>query len=170
MRRFLYLNNDSLYSYISQINDGLTTKVTKTNKSSEENGKETKADINGNIDANIKVLGKGFGANLDANIGDDVSKIISNQQTDSIGKKIYDEAFDKLQKHLVDNELLKKDNTLILEHVLDGRELDISYARETIKYIQSLWGYAVRLITKTKEGKKFVIICSDQKDISIMDI
>lgn len=68
------------------------------------------------------------------------------------------------------NEFLKKDNTLILEHVFDGRELDISYARETIKYIQSLWGYAVRLITKTKEGKKFVIICSDQKNISIMDI
>ena len=42
MRRFLYLNNDSLYSYISQINDGLPTKVTKTNNFSEEKDKEIK--------------------------------------------------------------------------------------------------------------------------------
>ena len=51
-----------------------------------------------------------FGANLDADIGDVVSKTILNQQTDFMEKKIYDEAFDKLQKHLTDNRLLKKDN------------------------------------------------------------
>lgn len=110
MRRFLYLNNDSLYSYISQINDGLPTKVTKTNNFSEEKGKEIKADVNGKIDADFKLLGKGFGANLDADIGDVVSKTILNQQTDLMEKKIYDEAFDKLQKHLTDNRLLKEDN------------------------------------------------------------
>ena len=110
MRRFLYLNNDSLYSYISQINDGLPTKVTKTNNSSEEKGKEIKADVNGKIDADFKLLGKGFGANLDADIGDVVSKTILNQQTDFMEKKIYDEAFDKLQQHLTDNGLLKEEN------------------------------------------------------------
>ena len=67
------------------------------------------------------------------------------------------------------NELIKKDNTLILEHVFDGRELDISYAKETIKYIQSLWGYTVKLITMTKDNKKFTIVCNDKKNISILD-
>ena len=110
MRRFLYLNNDSLYSYISQINDGLPTKVTKTNNSSEEKGKEIKADVNGKIDAEFKLLGKGFGVNLDADIGHVVSKTILNQQTDFMEKKIYDEAFDKLQQHLTDNGLLKEEN------------------------------------------------------------
>lgn len=110
MRRFLYLNNDSLYSYISQINDGLPTKATKTNNFSEEKGKEIKADVNGKINVDFKLLGKGFGANLDADIGDVASKTILNQQTDLIEKIIYDEAFDKLQKHLTDNKLLKEDN------------------------------------------------------------
>lgn len=110
MRRFLYLNNDSLYSYISQINDGLPTKVTKTNNFSEEKDKEIKAGVNGKIDADFKFLGKGFGANLDADIGDVVSKKNLNQQTDLMEKTIYDEAFDKLQKHLTDNRLLKEDN------------------------------------------------------------
>ena len=126
MRRFLYLNNDSLYSYISQINDGLPTKVAKTNNFSEEKDKEIKADVNGKIDANFKLLGKGFGANLDADIGDVVSKTILNQQTDLMEKKIYDEAFDKLQKHLTDNRLLKEDNISYLE-VYEMFIVDLEY-------------------------------------------
>ena len=36
-------------------------------------------------------------------------------------------------------DLNKQDNTLTLEHVFDGRELELSYAKETLKYIQTLW-------------------------------
>ena len=110
MRRFLYLNNDSIYSYISQMNDGLPTKVTNVNGSSEENGKETRASIDGKLDANLKILGKGLGADLSTNIGDVVSKITTNQQSNSMEKKIYDEAFDKFKQHLTDNKLLKETN------------------------------------------------------------
>lgn len=107
MRRFLYLNNDSIYSYISQINDGLPTKVTHTNSLLEGHGKETKTNIDGKLDADLKILGKGVGADLSADIEDAVSKSSSNQQSNSMEKKIYDEAFDKLKQHLVNNELLK---------------------------------------------------------------
>lgn len=107
MRRFLYLNNDSIYSYISQINDGLPTKVSNTNSLLEEKGKETKANIGGKLDADLKILGKGIGADLSADIGDVVSKSSSTQKSNSMEKKIYDEAFDKLKQHLVTNQLLK---------------------------------------------------------------
>jgi len=110
MRRFLYLNNDSIYSYISQMNDGLPTKFTNTNSSSKENEKETKANIDGKLDIDLKILGKGLGADLSADIGDVVSKITTNQQSNSMEKKIYDEAFDKFKQHLIDTKLLKKTN------------------------------------------------------------
>lgn len=113
MRRFLYLNNDSVYSYISQINDGLPTKVTNTNSLLEEKGKETKANIDGELDVDLKLLGKGLGADLSADIGDVVSNSTTNQQANSIEKKIYDEAFDKLEKHLKDNSLIKTDELII---------------------------------------------------------
>lgn len=110
MRRFLYLNNDSIYSYISQMNDGLPTKVTNANSSSKESEKETKANIDGKLDVDLKILGKGLGADLSADIGDVVSKITTNQQSNSMEKKIYDEAFDKFKQHLIDNKLLKETN------------------------------------------------------------
>lgn len=110
MRRFLYLNNDSIYSYISQMNDGLPTKVTNANSSSKESEKETKANIDGKLDVDLKILGKGLGADLSADIGDVVSKITTNQRSNSMEKKIYDEAFDKFKQHLIDNKLLKETN------------------------------------------------------------
>lgn len=148
MRRFLYLNNDSLYSYISQINDGLPTKVTKTNNSSEEKGKEIKADVNGKIDVDFKLLGKGFGANLDTDIGDVASKTILNQQTDLIEKIIYDEAFDKLQKHLTDNKFLKEDNINIGDFFEVSDEMFIV----DLEYYKNIFSnYAVLDFIKTSE-------------------
>lgn len=66
-------------------------------------------------------------------------------------------------------ELNKKNNTLILEHVFDGRELELVYAKETLKYMQSLWGYSVNLVSRTKDGKKFSICCGDDKKIMVVD-
>lgn len=36
---------------------------------------------------------------------------------------------------------------LILRHCFDGRELELNYAKETLKYIASLWGGPVELVT-----------------------
>ncbi|ATD55822.1 SpoVR family protein [Clostridium chauvoei] len=60
-------------------------------------------------------------------------------------------------------ELNKKDNSLILEHFFDGRELEIPYAKETLKYIYDLWKHRVVLRTKTKEGRDIEIICDERK-------
>ncbi|MFL0249623.1 SpoVR family protein [Clostridium neuense] len=57
-----------------------------------------------------------------------------------------------------------KDNTLTLEHVYDGRELNLNYAESTLKYIVDLWKGKVVLITKL-EGKEYRITCDESKRI-----
>lgn len=62
----------------------------------------------------------------------------------------------------------KKDNTLTLENIFDGRELDVLYAKETLKYIQELWGYDVKLITKSIDKQEVVIKCDQNKKLTIL--
>ena len=64
--------------------------------------------------------------------------------------------------------LNKRDYTLTLEHVYDGRELELSYAKETLRYIGRLWGYRVRLNTKDRGGEAFTLICENGK-VAISD-
>ena len=66
-------------------------------------------------------------------------------------------------------DLNTKDYTLTLDHVYDGRELDIVYAKQTLKYIQALWGRKVRLITKTKECKEFAINCNENGELTLTE-
>lgn len=63
--------------------------------------------------------------------------------------------------------LNRRDLTLTLEHFFDGRELEMSYAKETLKYLQDLWGRKVTLVTKTKEGKQIEIVCNEDRKIFI---
>ena len=63
-------------------------------------------------------------------------------------------------------EWLQKENMLILEHVYDGRELELDYAYETMKHAVDLWDGLVALYT-VLEGKTKVIICDEQKKISL---
>ncbi len=62
----------------------------------------------------------------------------------------------------------QKENTLLLEHVFDGRELDFQYANETLKYLVDLWEGRVMLNTVT-EGKKRSIMCDEQKKIVLIN-
>lgn len=57
---------------------------------------------------------------------------------------------------------------LVLEHVFDGRELEIRYAQETLKYVVDLWGGKVDLRT-TLDNKPKTISCSDGKLVSVWD-
>lgn len=66
-------------------------------------------------------------------------------------------------------DLNTKDYTLTLEHVYDGRELDIVYAKQTLKYIEALWGRKVRLITKAKECKEFAINCNENGELTLTE-
>lgn len=66
-------------------------------------------------------------------------------------------------------DLNTKNYTLTLEHVYDGRELDIVYAKQTLKYIQALWGRKVRLITKAKDCKEFAINCNENGELTLTE-
>lgn len=66
-------------------------------------------------------------------------------------------------------DLNTKNYTLTLEHVYDGRELDIVYAKQTLKYIQALWGRKVRLITKAKECREFAINCNENGELTLTE-
>lgn len=60
----------------------------------------------------------------------------------------------------------QNDRTLVLNHLYDERELHLSYATETLKYIQKLWGG--RVILKTNlTGLKRKIICNEDQKVLI---
>lgn len=61
---------------------------------------------------------------------------------------------------------IKKDGTLLLEHEYDGRELQLTYANETLKYLSTLWGGNVELITTINNDVR-VINCSEDKKIAM---
>ncbi len=62
-------------------------------------------------------------------------------------------------------DMSKKDKTLRLEHVFDGRELHMNYAEATLKYVRELWDYKVTLKTNIG-GNEVTIICDENKNIS----
>ena len=63
--------------------------------------------------------------------------------------------------------LNKRDLSLTLEHNFDGRELELTYAKETLKYIQDLWGHKVILLTRSKDEKSMEIVCNEDRNIYI---
>jgi stage V sporulation protein R len=62
------------------------------------------------------------------------------------------------------SDMSRKDKTLTLEHVFDGRELQKNYMEETVKYIVDLWGHPVLLRT-TLNGKNTTLVCDENKKI-----
>ncbi len=66
-------------------------------------------------------------------------------------------------------EYVQKDNTLVLEHQYDGRELELSYAYETLKHVEDLWDGKVVLLTMLDEKRK-MIMCDEQKKISLTNV
>lgn len=64
-------------------------------------------------------------------------------------------------------DLNRRNLTLTLEHYFDGRELELSYAKETLKYVQDLWGHKVKLITKNKDEKSIELVCNEDRNIFV---
>ncbi len=62
----------------------------------------------------------------------------------------------------------KSDGTLILKNIYDGRNLDLNYAKATLKYIQELWGRDVKLKTYGTDKSEMVIVCNRQKTIDVI--
>lgn len=63
-------------------------------------------------------------------------------------------------------EWVQKDNMIILEHVYDGRELEMNHAYETMKHLVDLWEGKI-MVSTMMDGKMKTIMCDEQKKISI---
>ncbi len=59
-------------------------------------------------------------------------------------------------------DMSKSDKTLTLEHVYDGRELQLDYTKETLKYMVDLWKHKVCLKTVVR-GKEVLVTCNENK-------
>ncbi len=63
-------------------------------------------------------------------------------------------------------DVVKNENCLVLTHLYDERELNLSYATETLKYIQTLWGGKVVLNTTLSQISR-QIVCNESKKVCI---
>ncbi|SHJ76529.1 SpoVR family protein [Paramaledivibacter caminithermalis] len=63
-------------------------------------------------------------------------------------------------------EILPRNKSLVLIHEYDGRELELNYAYETLKYLVDLWGRKVLLKTTVNNSQK-TIVCNDDKTITM---
>lgn len=68
--------------------------------------------------------------------------------------------------NIVVEDVQRSDRTLILRHIYDNRELNLTYASETIKHIQSLWKGKVILKTVLSSIPR-KIICNESKKVSV---
>ncbi len=64
------------------------------------------------------------------------------------------------------SDVKKSENCLVLNHVYDGRELNLSFATETLKYMQTLWGGKIILKTTLSQIPR-QIVCYENKKVSI---
>jgi stage V sporulation protein R len=67
--------------------------------------------------------------------------------------------------NIVVDSISKKDTSLILNHIYEGRELNSNYMEATLKYIYELWGYPIKLNTKIKD-ENVQVSCNENKKIS----
>lgn len=107
MKHFLYLNSDTLSSYMSQIDDGLIKNKIETLKNDSEHLNSTKALIEGQASADLKILGKGIEADVDSSLESNRQKKSSDSYSNSMEKIIFDEAVEKFEKYLSDNHCLE---------------------------------------------------------------
>ncbi len=62
----------------------------------------------------------------------------------------------------------QQDRTLLLEHLHDGRDLELQYANETLKHLVDLWEGRVMLNTRVEDRKR-TILCDEQKKIVLIN-
>ena len=63
MKSFIYLDTDTVNSYIAQIDNGLKTLQTQTSQSSSSTEKQSSHTTTAEGEADFSILGKGFDAN-----------------------------------------------------------------------------------------------------------
>ena len=106
MRRFIYLDTDTLNSYLAQMFDGLIKSQDTETQKSKSIGKQNK--FSGGLAGQIafKLFGKGIDATAQATY-ERLKSVANEDMVKDVQTKImHDNAFDQFVEHLQDNELL----------------------------------------------------------------
>ncbi|MBW3622557.1 MAG: SpoVR family protein [Armatimonadetes bacterium] len=70
---------------------------------------------------------------------------------------------------MVEESDYRRNSELYLRHAYEGKELDLNYARHTLKYVQILWGRPVHLETVVDEQKVLLTHNGEMDSINKMD-
>lgn len=167
MKRFLYLNNDTLSSYMSQIEDGLIKNKIETTKKDFEKEKVTKGKVQATASVDLKILSKGAEANIDSTLETDRKNKGLDSHSNSVEKIIFDETIDRFEEHLNDNHYLEGNDDIgcfikIEEqiHIVDLEYYKHIFSNDNVlnfiknSTINERYNDRVSEIEKTGNGKK----------------
>lgn len=100
MRRFIYLDTDTINSYLAQIYDGLVKSAESEIQSSDSTEKQSQHTFSTSGNADLKVFGKGLEGKMEYTYnhlkGTSNSELIRDVQT----KLLHDNAFDQLMNYI----------------------------------------------------------------------
>lgn len=118
MKRFLYYNEDSVNSFLAQIEQGLLVKDSSGEEDSESFSETTsiQSDLSG--DLNAKVFGIGTSLNGSIHGNDSGTDVTSNLIRSVQEKVLHDYAFERVYNHAVENGLINNADPQIGDIVL----------------------------------------------------
>ena len=118
MKRFLYYNQDSVNSFLAQIENGLL--VTENNTAEQTDSQSTtigiNSDVSGDLSAKVLGIGAALKGNIHANDSDTevATTLIRNVQE----KALHDYAFERIYDHANKEHLINNDDPKIGDIVL----------------------------------------------------
>lgn len=163
MRRFIYLDTDTLNSYIAQIYDGLVQTQETEIQSNQITDKQNELTSNLGSDADLKVFGKGLEGKIDftyRHLKDTSNtELISDVQT----KLLHDNAFDQLMNYLFRNNLLSNHN------IGDFIEINDEFYIMDLDYYKKIFGDKKFLdFLKKSDRDKIQSLLKIQQDIELI--
>ena len=163
MRRFIYLDTDTLNSYIAQIYDGLVQTQETEIQSNQITDKQNELTSNLGADADLKVFGKGLEGKIDftyRHLKDTSNtELISDVQT----KILHDNAFDQLMNYLFRNNLLSNHN------IGDFIEINDEFYIMDLDYYKKIFGDKKFLdFLKKSDRDKIQSLLKIQQDIELI--
>lgn len=118
MKRFLYYDDDSINSFLAQIEQGLLTSKERTKEHTDTTSSQTGITSNITGDLSAKLLGIGAALKGDIETTDSDTDIASKLVRNVQEKILHDYAFDKVYSYMIEKDLLASQPQSIGEIVL----------------------------------------------------
>lgn len=150
MKRFLYYNQDSVNSFLAQIERGLLVKGGEETEHTEETSDTTGTQANLSGDVSAKIVG--IGASINGNVtGTDEATDVTKDLLKNVQEKVlHDYAFDLILNYAETNKLIKNDDPQIGDIVLVNDVLTFL----DFKYFQTLFSEGGPVKFTNEKSKK----------------